>query len=148
MIKAFILTLLFCLSAAAADDLADAKVAFTNLITYQKMDDIRALDLFSKHCLITYAVNDGKTEKVAVVPAEAFLDGLKKEIAQKHGSTDEYEAVKFSSDGPKVTVTATIRNPDSDKRSPFFAVYGRDVDDGVMRIEKFKATIFVKEQKQ
>ncbi|MDR3460251.1 MAG: hypothetical protein P4N60_22715 [Verrucomicrobiae bacterium] len=148
MIRAFILSLFFGLSAAAADDLADAKVAFTNLITYQKTDDIRALDLFSKHCLITYTVNDGKTEKIAVVPAEAFLEGLKKEIAQKHGSKDEYEDVKFSSDGPKVTVTATIRNPGSDKRSPFFAVYGRDVDDGAMRIEKFKITIFIHEPKQ
>ena len=36
MIRAFLLTLLFCLSASAADDLADAKVAFTNLVNYQK----------------------------------------------------------------------------------------------------------------
>jgi hypothetical protein len=148
MIRAFFLSLLFCLSAAAADDLADAKIAFTNLVNYQKTDDIRALDLFAKHCLITYTVNDGKSERIAVVPADAFRDSLTKEIAQKHGNKDAYEDVKFSSDGNKVQVTANIHYAESDKRGPFFAVYGRDVGDGIMRIEKFKLTIFISEQKQ
>jgi hypothetical protein len=142
MIRAFLLTLFFCLSASAADDLADAKVAFTNLVNYQKSDDLRALDLFSKHCLVTFTITDGKSERIAVIPPDVFRVSLTNEIAQKHGNKDEYEDVKFSNDGFTVKVSATIHYAKSDKREPFFASYGRDVDDGVMRIERIKITLF------
>jgi len=88
--------------------------------------------------------SDGSFRAKVLRAAEA----LKKEIALKHGSKDEYEDVKFSSEGSKVTVTATIHDAGSDKRGPFFAAYGRDVDDGVMRIEKLKLTIFIHAQTQ
>ncbi|HSY19888.1 MAG TPA: hypothetical protein VK815_16210 [Candidatus Acidoferrales bacterium] len=145
MIKAFILSFFICLTAAAADDMADAKVAFTNLVTYQKTDDLRALDLFAKHCLITYIINDGKSEKTVVVPADAFREGIKQGIAKKEGNKDEYEDVKFTKDGDKVTVTATVHYADSGKRAPFFASYARDDGDGVMRIEKLKITMITGE---
>jgi hypothetical protein len=130
-----------CFSACAADDLADAKAAFTNLITYQKTDDIRSLDLFAKHCIITFRIVDGTNERLAVIPPAVFRESLKKEIAQKKGSDGDYEDVKFSSDGFMVKVNATIHYTDSGKKGPFFALYGRDKD-GVMKIEEFRVTIF------
>jgi hypothetical protein len=126
----------------AADDLSDAKTAFATLVQYQKDDDIRALDLFTQHCLIVYKVIDDKPEtNTVIIPAETFRASLKKEIEQKPGNKDEYRNVQYVSDGFSVTVTANMYNPDTGKETPFLAKYGRG-SDGMMKIEEMRVTIF------
>jgi hypothetical protein len=131
-----------CFSLLAADDVSDAKIAFGNLIEYEKQDDLRALDLFSKNCVVVYKVIDEKAQTNSVViPPDAFRMEIKKEIEQKHGNKDEYRDVQYSSDGFAVTLTANILSPDSGKEIPLLIKFGRE-DGGIMKIEELRMTIF------
>jgi hypothetical protein len=131
-----------CISLLAADDVSDAKIAFGTLVEYQKQDDMRALDLFSKDCLVVYKVIDDKPEtNIVVTPPETFRTAIKKEIEQKHGNKDEYRDIQYFSDGFTVTVTANVFNPDTGKETPFLIKYGRD-SGGIMKIEELRMTIF------
>ncbi len=128
----------------AADDVSDAKTAFETLIQYQKQDDIRALDLFSQHCLVVYKVIDAKPEtNTIIMPMEAFRASLKTEIDKKQGNKDEYRNIKYTSDGFSVTVTASLYSPDIGKETPFLAKYGRD-SEGKMKIEELRVTVLQK----
>ena len=131
-------------STAIADDLADAKKAFATLTEYQKTDDERSPDLFSKDCAVTFAFSDGTNEKAAVIPTEVFIETMKKEIAKKKGSEETYEEVKYLQEASGIRVTATVRYPKSGRKGPFSVLYRRD-SDGVLRIHEFKATVFVNE---
>jgi hypothetical protein len=132
------------LSMFAADDVSDAKTAFETLIQYQKQDDIRALDLFSQHCLVVYKVIDAKPEtNTIIMPMEAFRASLKTEIDKKQGNKDEYRNIKYTSDGFSVTVTASLYSPDIGKETPFLAKYGRD-SEGKMKIEELRVTVLQK----
>jgi len=146
MIRILILTMMVCISASAADDLADAKAAFADLVTFQKTDDVRALDLFAKHCIIKFKLEDGTNEQTVVLAPEVFLASLKKEIAQKKGSDCDYEDVKFVADGYMVKVNATAHYMDSGKRGPFYALFGRDGDGG-MKIQELIVPVFRPERK-
>ena len=131
-----------CFSLLAADDVSDAKIAFGNLVEYEKQDDLRSLDLFSKDCLVVYRVIDEKSQTNSVViPPDDFRTEIKKEIEQKHGNKDEYRDIQYSSDGFTVTLTANIFNPDSGKETPLLIKYGRD-EGGIMKIEELRMTIF------
>ena len=144
--KAFVWFLLLfpALSLFAADDVSDAKTAFETLVQYQTQDDIRALDLFSQHCLVVYKVIDSKPETNTVtIPTDAFRASQKTEIEKKQGNKDEYRNVKYTSDGFSVTVTASLYSPDTGKEAPFLAKYGRD-SDGKMKIEEIRMTVFKK----
>jgi hypothetical protein len=132
------------MSALAADDVADARIAFGTLVAYQKTDDIRALDLFTTNCLIVYKVIDEKSQtNMVAIPLEAFRAELKTEIEQKHGCKDEYRNVQFTSDGFTVTMTANVFSPESGKEVPFLIKYGRDRA-GIMKIEELRTTVFSK----
>lgn len=131
-------------SFAIADDLADAKKAFTILSEYQKTDDERSPELFSKHCAVTFIFSDGTNEKATVIPIEAFIDSMQKAIAEKKGTKETYEDVKYSAETSGVRVTANVRYPKSGRKGPFSALYRRD-DDGVLRIHDFKVTVYVNE---
>ena len=131
-------------SSAIADDLADTKKAFATLVEYQKTDDERTPDLFSKDCAITFVFSDGKNEKTAVVPTEVFIESLKKEIARKAGNPNPYEDVKYSPEDSGIRVTANVHYARSGQKGPFSALYRRSAD-GVLRIHTFKVTVFSKE---
>ena len=129
-------------SIAIADDVADTKKAFATLGEYQKTDDDKAPELFSKDCAVTFIFPDGTNEKVIVVPTEVFIDALKKEIAKKKGTTEAYEEIKYSQEASGIRVTANVHYLKSGRKGPFSALYRRD-DDGILRIHDFKVTVYV-----
>lgn len=139
---ALLLALLAWCSISFADDLADAKAAFETLKSYQKSDDIRALDLFATNCLVTLTFIQGTNEHQVFVPPDAYREMLKKGIALKQGDNNSYEDVKCSRDGYMVKVTAMIHYADTGRRGPFMAIYGRD-DDGILKIKELHVTTFV-----
>lgn len=139
-----LLAIVFVTSTAIADDLADTKKAFATLIEYQKTDDERSPELFSKDCTVTFIFSDGTNEKAAVLPIEVFIDTMKKAIAKKKGSKETYEEVMYSQEASGVRVTANVRYPKSDRKGPFSALYRRN-DDGVLRIQEFKVTVYTNE---
>lgn len=130
---------------AFADDLADARAAFEALGTYQKTDDIRALDLFATNCLITFTIIDATNQRTVLVPPDAYRELLRKAIALKQGDKNSYEDVKCSQDGYMVKVTANIHYVDTDKRGPFVALYARE-SDGILRIKEMKVTVYKPER--
>jgi len=129
-------------SSALADDLVDAKAAFATLIQYQKTDDERSPDLFSKDCVITYTRSDGTNEKTTEVPTEVFINGMKKAIAQKKGSQEIHENVKYAQEAGGIRVTADVRRPTPSGSGLLSVLYRRD-SDGVLRIHDFRATMYV-----
>jgi TonB family protein len=122
------------------NDIESARAAFATLIQFQKTDDIRALDLFSRNCSITFTIIEGKTRRSEIIPADVFRRLIRKAIALKRGSKTIYEDVKFSKEGARVRVTASFRPEDSSDRGRFFAVYGRD-DKAILKIQELKLTM-------
>jgi TonB family protein len=59
----------------------------------------------------------------------------------KLGNNDSYEDVKFSTQGTKVSVTATVRSSRSGDTERFFAAYGRD-DKRILKIQELKMAVF------
>jgi hypothetical protein len=133
---AFFAALLVPMS-ALADDLADAKKAFETLIAYQKTDDERSLDLFSKKCVAKIVVTNGEKEQTKTIPTDKFLDDLKGQIAKKSGSSETYENIKYSEEGDGVRVDAGVVSAKNPVKSRLALLYRRD-EDRVMRIHEFK----------
>ncbi|MDB6155163.1 MAG: hypothetical protein JWL90_3616 [Chthoniobacteraceae bacterium] len=133
------LSLLFAVSGARADDVAEAKVAFATLVDYQKKDDIRTLDLFTQDCAVKFTVTDGKSTRAAVIPADVFREMLAKSIALKHGNKDVYEDVKYSQEGACVRVTSSVLYAETGKHGPFSALYVRDK--GLFKIKELNVTL-------
>ena len=133
---------LFSLSIARADDVADAKAAFATMVEYQKTDDPRSLDLFTRDCAVTFIFTDGTTTRAAALPPEAFRQMLTKALAEKKGNKDVYEDVKYTQEGPAVRVNSTVLYADSGKRGPFTLLYVREKS-GVLKVKEMKVTVFV-----
>lgn len=129
-------------SVRAADDMADAKAAFETLQTYQKADDIRALDLFATNCIIRLKTINDLEEKTMFIEAAAFREILKDSITKKEGNLDKYENVKFSADEFSVKVTAAVIHVGSVKPGSLIASYERD-GNGVLKIQELKVTTYV-----
>ena len=138
----FLLAVMVSLSAHAADDLADAKITFETLQTYQRTDDLRALDLFATNCVIRFRTISAVEDKTVFIQPAAFRDILKDGIAKKAGSQEKYEDVKFSADGFAVKVTATVLHPGDIKPGEFMLSYERD-GDGVLKIQELKVTTYI-----
>ena len=137
-----LLVVLGCWSVNAADDMADAKLAFETLQAYQKTDDIRALDLFATNCIIRLKTINDLEEKTMFIEPAAFREILKDSIAKKEGNLDKYEDVKFSADGFSVKVTAAVIHVGAVKPGSFIASYERD-GNGVLKIQELKITTYV-----
>ena len=137
-----LLVVLGCWSVNAADDMADAKMAFETLQAYQKTDDIRALDLFATNCIIRLKTINDQEEKTMFIEPAAFREILKDSIAKKEGNLDKYEDVKFSADGFSVKVTAAVIHVGAVKPGSFIASYERD-GNGVLKIQELKITTYV-----
>ena len=125
----------------ARNDVESARAAFATLRQYQKTDDIRVLDLLSRNCSITFTIIGPKIKRTVVVPSDVFRARVRKEIALKRGNNDSYEDVKFSTQGTKVSVTATVRTSRSGDTERFFAAYGRD-DKRILKIQELKIAVF------
>ena len=125
----------------AADTIEDAKTAFNKLVKYQKTDDERSIDLFSKDCKVELTLTDGKRKQLAKIPTAAFLETIKKNIAEKKGNREKYEKIKFNKQDKGVLVTADIVYPDG-KRGPFSALYMPD-GDGDLLIVELNITVYV-----
>ena len=132
---------LFVSTLARADDIEDAKVAFATFIEYQKTDDLRALELFTKNCVVTstHVGADDATTKSRVLQGDEFRALLAKEIALKRGSKDVYENVKYAQDGSAVRVNATVVINESGKRGSISVLYVRE--DGALKIKELKLTV-------
>ena len=138
----FLLAAVVSFSVHAADDVADAKVAFDTLQTYQKTDDLRALDLFATNCVIRFRTISALEDKTMFIQPAAFRDLLKAGIAKKEGSQEKYDDVKFSADGFAVKVTATVLHPGDIKPGEFMISYERD-GDGALKIQELKVTTYI-----
>lgn len=126
---------------AFADDIADAKMAFATMVEYQRTDDERSPDLFSKSCIITATLRDGANKKTMVIPLEAFIAQMKAQIAKKVGATEAYEDVKYQQEDSGIRVTAKIRYLQNGRGGPFSMLYRRD-EDGVMRIRQLEIIVY------
>jgi hypothetical protein len=135
---------LFASTAARADDIGDAKVAFATFVEYQKTDDIRALELFTKNCVVTstYIATDGTTTKSRSLQGDEFRTILAKEIALKRGNEDVYESVKYTQDGSSVRVNAAVLFKKSDRRGSISMLYVRD--EGALKIKELRVTVLLK----
>jgi hypothetical protein len=127
---------------AFADDLSDARKAFETLIEYQRTDDERSPDLFSKRCNIAFVLSDGTNEKTELMSIEAFIEQIKAQLPLKKGATETYEDVKFAQESLGIRVTGNLRYLPTGRKAPFSAVYRRDAD-GVLRIQEFRIPVFV-----
>jgi hypothetical protein len=131
-------------TAARADDIEDAKVAFATFVEYQKTDDFRALDLFTKNCVVTstYIATDGTTMKSRSLQGDEFRTMLAKEIALKRGNKDVYESVKYAQDGSAIRVNAAVLFKESGRRGSISVLYVRD--EGALKIKELKVTVPMK----
>jgi TonB family protein len=126
---------------AREKDIASARAAFATLVQYGNAHDTRFLDLFSRNCSITIIIRGATTTKAVALPFDAFRKFVREGMALKRGGRDIYERVKYSQNGPKVSVTANFHSSNLDERGSLFAVYGRD-DKGILKIQELKVTVY------
>jgi len=126
-------------STAIASDLDDVKIAFDTFKKYQKTDDVRSLDLFTKDCKFIFTLTDGVKNEVVQLPTSVFLKDLKKIIARKEGFKKSYEDVKYAKERFGIRVTAMTVDSDG-RREPFSALYLRSEKSDLL-IKELKSTV-------
>jgi hypothetical protein len=124
-----------------ADDVADAKTEFATFLQYQKTDDPKILDMFTKDCVVKMTMTDGTREQSQVIPTAAFLQMITDALPKKEGNHDKYENITAKQDGVLVRVQCTLSFTDMNgKQEPFAVAFTRDTD-GKLRIKEFSITL-------
>jgi hypothetical protein len=122
------------------DNLGDAKAAFQEFVDDHRTHNPRTLDLFLPDCAVTYTYVAGKQTKDVHIPMIKYAAMIDAAYKAKKGTHDQFENPKFTVDGIKVIVTATVLAGDSHREDPLTMVYERDMT-GQMSIKVMHVTV-------
>ena len=132
---------LCALSAARADDVAEAQRQFDLFRQYARTNDEKLLDLFAADISVTFTVQaDMGPALDTTLPAPTFRDTVEQSLARKEGNSNSYKDLKFEQEGDTVKLTCTRVDEKTGFTGPFVAVYGKD-EAGQFKMRAMKFTV-------